>query len=996
MLRKIKLLLIYLLVLITLTKSAPSPFGCMSFKEDDRILMDEDDDTEEYDPPQFDSSGLTAKELQSSFSTNSNNQQIPSPIYRICPIDYTFCFSLWSNTANGTSIVKQGCWKESTEGNATCNHSECVSSSPTSTSRNSSMYYCCCSGNSCNGNVSVVEPAFLELSKSSFAEASNLLKPKDKLNWYTTNLWFAVLILCLFITLLSTFIYFRSIREKPEPEEAPLAPSGPGYSSNLRNVDNLNLICMLDSGKYGTVMKGLLHDQEVAVKIFPEAHQQYFINERNIYSLPLMDCPALLTYFGYDERHTLENKVEYQLVLSLAPLGCLQDWLIANTMNFETFCGMVKSITRGLSHLHTELRRGDEHKPCIAHRDLNTRNILVKADRTCCIADFGFALKVFGPRYEYKGEVAEAETKSINEVGTLRYMAPELLEGAVNLRDCETSLKQMDVYSLGLVLWEVATRCFDFYPTGQVTPPYKAPYELEVGSHPSFDQMQSLVVRRKARPLFPTGWGGGPAAKLIKDTCEDCWDHDAEARLTSLCAEERMHEAASIGARLSAHMTATTPLLNTNNLGTLHTETESIYDHKPRSPNNIETITNDTNTVFNPPPNMKLFPYLKDNNEHASTSSSTTEKNHLIQPQQQLQPYQGRNPCLERNLAPKVTQYPQKLIQSSKKHSFQNHSGEENSFSCLDDDVSVEELISGGNSKKFPSLEREECSHMGQGFPKQQNTDRKLKGWHGVRALIQKRLFRKNDGLENFDIFRHINGGDEKSNLVEKNLSNKPVIISFIDKNKTNCDKPCTTAMTTTIHNEHNNSYVQTKRPNNLDLSSANQVNGFKTTPPSSLQTNSITTIEEEEAHNGPDEKEITNASEVDEVDGVVEYRLKSLDKRKSTPSHVVTRSRSTNLSIDPTNGHFNEAELKAMSAINNGVILRNHSNSEPQFRRQRSLEVFREVFHARGSNERLRDPSQRVKTPGDVPPSVRKIRASKTLSLYDDRMMDSSLLNAL
>ncbi|XP_037807155.1 uncharacterized protein LOC119600746 [Lucilia sericata] len=995
MTKQILNIFLYLLVLLTLVKTAPTPFGCMSFKEDDRILLDEDDDTDEYDPPQFDSSGLTAKELQNTVNTKLEVVETTTPTFRVCPADYTFCFSLWSNTPNGTQIVKQGCWKESTEGNATCNHSECVSSSPTSTSRNSSMYYCCCSGNSCNNNVSVVEPSFLELSKTNFAEASNLLKPNDKLKWSTTNLWFAVLIVCLFITLMSTFIYFRSIREKPEPEEAPLAPSGPGYSSNLRNVDNLNLICMLDSGKYGTVMKGLLHDQEVAVKIFPEAHQQYFINERNIYSLPLMDCPALLTYFGYDERHTMEGKLEYHLVLSLAPLGCLQDWLIANTVNFEIFCGMVKTITRGLSHLHTELKRGEEHKPCIAHRDLNTRNILVKADRTCCIADFGFALKVFGPRYEYKGEVAEAETKSINEVGTLRYMAPELLEGAVNLRDCETSLKQMDVYSLGLVLWEVATRCSDFYPQGQVSPPYKAPYELEVGSHPSFDQMQSLVVRRKARPLFPTGWGGGPAAKLIKDTCEDCWDHDAEARLTSLCAEERMHEAATIGARLNAHLTATTPLLNTNNLGTIHSEHETIYEHKPRSPNNIETITNDTNTVFNPPPNMKLFPYLKDNNEHASTSS-TTEKNLLIQPQQQLQPYQGRNPCQERNLAPKVAQYPQKLIQSSKKHSFQPHSGEDNGFSCLDDDVSVEELISGGSSKKFPSLEQEESTHMGQGFPKQQNTDRKLKGWHGVRALIQKRLFRKNDGMENFDIFRHLNGGDEKSNLVEKNLSNKPVVISFIDKEKTNCDKP--SATTTNLVGDHtNNGYVQNKRPNNLDLSPLAQTNGFKITPPNSLQSNPITTIEEEELHNGVDafEEEDTN-DDVDEVDGIVEYRLKSLDKRKSTPSHIVTRSRSTNLSIDTTNGHLSEAELKNISAINNAVMMRNHSNSEPQFRRQRSLEVFREVFNARGSNERLRDPSQRVKTPGDVPPSVRKIRASKTLSLYDDRMMDSSLLNAL
>ena len=49
------------------------------------------------------------------------------------------------------------------------------------------------------------------------------------------------------------------------------------------------------------------------------------------------------------------------------------------------------------------------------------------------------------------------------QVGTLRYMAPEVLEGAVNLRDCEASLKQIDMYALGLVLWEIGSRCSDLY-----------------------------------------------------------------------------------------------------------------------------------------------------------------------------------------------------------------------------------------------------------------------------------------------------------------------------------------------------------------------------------------------------------------------------------------------------------------------------------------------------------------------------------------------------
>jgi len=42
-------------------------------------------------------------------------------------------------------------------------------------------------------------------------------------------------------------------------------------------------------------------------------------------------------------------------------------------------------------------------------------------------------------------------------------MAPEVLEGSVNLYDCLMALTQVDVYALGLVFWEVGTRCHDLY-----------------------------------------------------------------------------------------------------------------------------------------------------------------------------------------------------------------------------------------------------------------------------------------------------------------------------------------------------------------------------------------------------------------------------------------------------------------------------------------------------------------------------------------------------
>ena len=57
-------------------------------------------------------------------------------------------------------------------------------------------------------------------------------------------------------------------------------------------------------------------------------------------------------------------------------------------------------------------------------------------------------------------------------------MAPELLEGAVNLSECELALRQIDVYALGLVLWECVSRCRD---VGQHDLPYSLPYQDMLG-----------------------------------------------------------------------------------------------------------------------------------------------------------------------------------------------------------------------------------------------------------------------------------------------------------------------------------------------------------------------------------------------------------------------------------------------------------------------------------------------------------------------------------
>ncbi len=107
----------------------------------------------------------------------------------------------------------------------------------------------------------------------------------------------------------------------------------------------------------------------------------------------------------------------------------------------------------GLDHLHTEVvgTERTESKPAIAHRDLKSRNVLVKSDFSCCIADLGLSLQC---KNHSNGSVEDAPNK---RVGTKRYLAPEIIDESISFKNF-SSYKIADIYSFGLVMWEIARR----------------------------------------------------------------------------------------------------------------------------------------------------------------------------------------------------------------------------------------------------------------------------------------------------------------------------------------------------------------------------------------------------------------------------------------------------------------------------------------------------------------------------------------------------------
>ncbi|XP_034035974.1 activin receptor type-2B-like [Thalassophryne amazonica] len=215
---------------------------------------------------------------------------------------------------------------------------------------------------------------------------------------------------------------------------------------------------------------------------------------------------------------------------SLLLQGSLSDYLKGNVVSWAELCHIAETMACGLAYLHDDIPsyKGEGQKPAIAHRDFKSKNILLRSDLTAVIGDFGLAVCF---------ELGKPPRETHGQVGTWRYMAPEVLEGAINFQ--RDAFLRIDMYAAGLVLWELVSRCKAV--DGPVDE-YMLPFEEEVGQHPSLEDLQEVVVHKKMRPTFKDLWLKHSGLVQVCETVEESWDHDAEARLSASCVEERISQ----------------------------------------------------------------------------------------------------------------------------------------------------------------------------------------------------------------------------------------------------------------------------------------------------------------------------------------------------------------------------------------------------------------------------------------------------------------------
>ena len=205
-----------------------------------------------------------------------------------------------------------------------------------------------------------------------------------------------------------------------------------------------------------------------AVKIFTGQQKSAWLNERSIYHAMATTHPNILKYYGCDTHAKSESTggdaafhhhhdpfgisdtLEYWLIGEYHECGSLSDYLRTRRLSWPQMVCMCHSILEGLSYLHGEQRAeasadgggGRKKTFAIAHRDLKSKNVLVRSDgRSCCIGDFGLALRLTSSSSQFNS----AEIRS--KVGTRRYMSPELIEGAIAFTK-ETFLSERPSFKL--------------------------------------------------------------------------------------------------------------------------------------------------------------------------------------------------------------------------------------------------------------------------------------------------------------------------------------------------------------------------------------------------------------------------------------------------------------------------------------------------------------------------------------------------------------------
>lgn len=177
--------------------------------------------------------------------------------------------------------------------------------------------------------------------------------------------------------------------------------------------------------------RDMILDRDVAVKILrlDFAHEEEFIRrfQREAQSATSLAHPNIVSIYDVGEEEDI-----YYIVMEFVDGMTLKQYIQEfYPISVEKALDIMQQLTSAVTHAH------QNH---IVHRDIKPQNILIDRDGVVKITDFGIAMALS----------ATSITQTNAVLGSVHYLSPEQARGGM-------ATKKSDIYSLGIVLFELLT-----------------------------------------------------------------------------------------------------------------------------------------------------------------------------------------------------------------------------------------------------------------------------------------------------------------------------------------------------------------------------------------------------------------------------------------------------------------------------------------------------------------------------------------------------------
>ncbi|KAJ3693478.1 hypothetical protein LUZ60_008958 [Juncus effusus] len=251
------------------------------------------------------------------------------------------------------------------------------------------------------------------------------------------------------------------------------------------DLGKLNMGSPFAQGAFGKLYKGTYNGEDVAIKLLErpdndaeraQLMEQQFVQE--VMMLANLRHPNIVRFVG-----ACRKPMVWCIVTEYAKGGSVRQFLMRRQNRSVPLKLAVKQaldVARGMAYVHGL---------GFIHRDLKSDNLLIFGDKSIKIADFGVA------RIEVQTEGMTPET------GTYRWMAPEMIQH-------RPYNQKVDVYSFGIVLWELMTGMLPF-------------------SNMTAVQAAFAVVNKGVRPTVPHD-----CLPALAEVMTRCWDANPDNRPT--------------------------------------------------------------------------------------------------------------------------------------------------------------------------------------------------------------------------------------------------------------------------------------------------------------------------------------------------------------------------------------------------------------------------------------------------------------------------------